>query len=590
MIRNIRIRQWRSYDDATIDLDHPVVFFVAENGVGKSSFFEAARCCLLGFPNGRAAARAVRANADRAELSMELALGVDDIINVTRTLTRTGRATFSASRNGVTLDENTYLSTLQTTWAADGSLIDRLMFGDPGASRSNAPLPIRDHLAELLGVTPMLDAAATLRLAQADAHSRVATAREAVNASADQVAAQEAAVDDAREVLGAIVAERDAARADITAAEAAATLAAQWEKFRADAATYRRQVDELTAEIGRAVRDEAQAAPPSLDEARLEAEADLSAARSASAEADLSAARAATGAELLASPTNTCPTCLRPLDEHERLAALTAHGETVARSRTDNDRAATLITQAQKRLQTIAEFTRRLDRLHAPVEPTDPDPGPDAAAILERLRLRDRELAERLGEARAHLEAAETTLAEARANANEAVRLGQAAREELLLETTAAMLEHIADRYLSERIEPLTEDVAFRWKLLFGTEGLTLGPGGEITLRRGNVDLEMQDMSGGERAIANVIVRLLVSAATTRLPSVWFDEPLEHLDPRRRAGVAASLLQAVVAGTVPQVVVTTYEEGIARRLALAAPKVAAVVFAEAPEVEQQFPR
>src|SRR3546814_7572516 len=69
------------------------------------------------------------------------------------------------------------------------------------------------------------------------------------------------------------------------------------------------------------------------------------------------------------------------------------------------------------------------------------------------------------------------------------------------------MLENIADRYLSERIEPLTEDVASRWKLLFGTEGLTLGPGGEITLRRGNIDLELQDMSGGERAIANVIVR-----------------------------------------------------------------------------------
>src|SRR3546814_18072733 len=88
MIRNIRIRQWRAYDDATIDLDYPVVFFVAENGVGKSSFFEAARCCLLGFPNGRAAARAVRANADRAELSMELALGDDDIINVTRKIGR----------------------------------------------------------------------------------------------------------------------------------------------------------------------------------------------------------------------------------------------------------------------------------------------------------------------------------------------------------------------------------------------------------------------------------------------------------------------------------------------------------------------
>src|SRR3546814_16198149 len=104
-----------------------------------------------------------------------------------------------------------------------------------------------------------------------------------------------------------------------------------------------------------------------------------------------------------------------------------------------------------------------------------------------------------------------STRAGAGADANEAARRGQAAREELLLETTAAMLENIADRYLSERIEPLTEDVASRWKMLFGTEGLTLGPGGEITLRRGNIDLELQDMSGGERAIANVDRKSVVS-------------------------------------------------------------------------------
>ena len=60
MIRRIRIRDWRPYRDATIELSHPVVFFVAPNGVGKTSVYEAARCCLLGFPKGRAAGRAVR--------------------------------------------------------------------------------------------------------------------------------------------------------------------------------------------------------------------------------------------------------------------------------------------------------------------------------------------------------------------------------------------------------------------------------------------------------------------------------------------------------------------------------------------------
>jgi DNA repair exonuclease SbcCD ATPase subunit len=87
-------------------------------------------------------------------------------------------------------------------------------------------------------------------------------------------------------------------------------------------------------------------------------------------------------------------------------------------------------------------------------------------------------------------------------------------------------------------------------------------------------------MSGGERAIAEVIVRILVSAAVTRIPTMWFDEPLEHLDPRRRESVARTLVQAAAAGTIRQVVATTYEEGIARRLAAAAPDLVGVVYAD----------
>ncbi len=93
MIRRIRIRDWRPYRDATIELDHAVVFFVAPNGVGKTSVYEAARRCLFGFPKGRTAGRAVRAGADRAELSMDLTVGDGITVAVTRTLTRGGRAT-----------------------------------------------------------------------------------------------------------------------------------------------------------------------------------------------------------------------------------------------------------------------------------------------------------------------------------------------------------------------------------------------------------------------------------------------------------------------------------------------------------------
>ena len=60
---------------------------------------------------------------------------------------------------------------------------------------------------------------------------------------------------------------------------------------------------------------------------------------------------------------------------------------------------------------------------------------------------------------------------------------------------------------------------------------------------------------------------------------MWFDEPLEHLDPRRRAAVAQTIVRAAQLGAVDQIIVTTYEEEIARRLATTAPDHVQVTYA-----------
>ena len=51
------------------------------------------------------------------------------------------------------------------------------------------------------------------------------------------------------------------------------------------------------------------------------------------------------------------------------------------------------------------------------------------------------------------------------------------------------------------------------------------------------------------------------------LPFAWFDEPLEHLDPQFRHAVAATLATATRGGSPRQLLVTTYEHGIAQQLA-----------------------
>jgi DNA repair exonuclease SbcCD ATPase subunit len=65
---------------------------------------------------------------------------------------------------------------------------------------------------------------------------------------------------------------------------------------------------------------------------------------------------------------------------------------------------------------------------------------------------------------------------------------------------------------------------------------------------------------------ALLLTRLLILGASTRAPFIWLDEPLEHLDPKLRKVVAGTLAKASSGAGLRQVIVTTYEAELARRL------------------------
>lgn len=580
MIHRLRIRDWRAYRSATIDFSGRLVFFVAPNGVGKSALYEAARHALLGFPSGRGIARGIRGDADSAELSMDLTLA-NRRIAVTRTITRNGRTTFAATSDGANLDEAAFRELVRTSWSADAALVDRLVFGDlDPTGRTKATLPIREHLAELMGVTPMLDAAAELRDAGKAARKSITGLREDVSGSQTAILEAETAHRAAERAFEEVATTLADLSARLEAAQERSTAATAWTEYRAAVEAYNADVATLVTEIGQQISIDPADPAGGLDGVRKVIEADLRAAREARAAAQIAAARSTAAADALAAPVEQCPTCLRPLTEDERLTALHTHTSTSAEAEGHSHQAEANLEEREQRLGIIADFSRRLEKLTRPTAPIHDDPSSEAHALLAELRAQDRALTERLGEARAHRDTTHASLQRERGNLDNADRLNRAAREELLLDTTADMFEQVADRYLSERIEPLAQDIAHRWKLLLGQEGLILGPTGEIRLRRGSVDLELDDMSGGERAIAGIVVRLLVTSAVTRIPTIWFDEPLEHLDPRRRAGIAQTLVSAAATNTIDQIVVTTYEEPVVRRLALAAPELVTIVYAE----------
>jgi DNA repair exonuclease SbcCD ATPase subunit len=168
---------------------------------------------------------------------------------------------------------------------------------------------------------------------------------------------------------------------------------------------------------------------------------------------------------------------------------------------------------------------------------------------------------------------AEQELTEQRQTAEQSATAYARYRLEAVSGVVAESLAAAASEILSTRIEPLANEVMHRWKRVFGERGaLRLGADGRLSIVRGPEEVPFEDFSSGEKVIALLATRLLIVTASTAVSFMWLDEPLEHLDPTNRRILASLITRAN--GPVRQVLVTTYEESLARRLAEQVPHVA----------------
>jgi DNA repair exonuclease SbcCD ATPase subunit len=578
MIRRIRAARWRAYEELDLSLTRPVTFFVAPNGVGKTSLVEAVRWALLGVPEDRSLGSAVRSGHDSATVELDLALPNGSDVGVTRTLRRGGTVSFSARLDGEQVDEGRYHAALREAWLADRGLLDALIFG-PSTSGKRTGFPIRDHLADVFGVEALLAASGELGARRTSLAASIRSLRDDLSGTVDAVDAAARTVSALEADLGTAASERHAAERAVAELEASAALATAWESYRQGLKEYGDRVRALVLEMTGVLDVEGQDPEVAVAAGEREAAAALERSMSAKTAAEVQVAAAASAADLLAEAIDQCPTCLRPLTDGERHAALASHDSTSGDVRSEITQHDNESAMARQRLAAISGFGKRLNQLHAPVEPKGADPGPEAAGTLAHARQRATELIERHGALTAKLEAAKKHLAELRRAAEDQTALVAAAREDLMIDITQKTMSAVADRYVTERIDPLTREIGRRWKLVFGSEGLQLGPDGQLSVSHGDVDLALRDLSGGERATAVLVTRLLLIGSVTRAPTIWFDEPLEHLDPRRRAAVAQTIVVAAQAGAVNQVFVTTYEENLARRLAATAPDTVDLTYA-----------
>ena len=573
MIRRLTLQNWRAYEHLELHFRPGATFVVAPNGVGKSSIVEGARFALFGFvpPAREGAARVARTGTTSAMVEVELPSG--RLLTVSRPYPAKPRASTAPT---VLLDSepqasDTLEALLGEEYGAEPAFLARLAMLQSSTVFSEAKgLDLRDHLCRVFGVDGLLAALDQTKALAAVAKKTVDSARKPAAALPDNELAALAEVEArATELIEAADTGRAAAEQALAAARTGAEAHQRYDAWKAAADRYTTAAtaiaNEAAALLGQAEPQEAARLPAALEAAETEAVEALDEVRRWRAQLTGRAEAIRAGLVELEGAEGSCPVCRRPLEPDDVEAARAGHERDLAALETelsslDEPAAARLVTELRR-------LRHQLVNEPSPGDPP-PQPDPDQAATSE-------------AQAMERFEAAVATAAERRAILAEAVRrreAGESAKGELeavtaafersaTLEAAAAALDAARLRILTESVEPLEELLADNWRNLFvDRPGVGLDGDGSVSRRIGTELLQYEQFSDGEKMVTQLLLRVLVLRATTRLGFFWVDEPLEHLDPDARRALAVLLAQAPEEPSFRQVLVTTYEEPLIRRL------------------------
>lgn len=573
MIRTLTLSNWRAYQHLELTLDTGTTFIVAPNGVGKTSIVLAFGWVLFGDEAGISGVECIRAGAERTEITLTMALRAGRTLKLARSRGLKGRETVTYHVDDRKITNADGVEVLEEEFGVSLPIAARLCMMRSTDNSGGDALDLRDHLYRAFGVADVLaakeEAKQQLNAARNARKQLVSTAKE----TEGDTASVTEELKDLETTIGGLDQERGRLQRGIGQHEEWLANLHAWQIYDLAVADREEAIQRLASSAAAlGAPSPTRAIEPAIDEIVEQATA---AAAEAEHKHTTTAGRAAAARHALdllngVDAAAKCPTCLREFEagdlDHARTTLRSTEQATLAESTAassdlDDHRAHLRDTEtlrAQARALPPAPTPPTADK----VEPDDEPPGFDQLVEqLERLITQRAELDQR----HRHLS---NQLAEFEQAAAIQDNLIEAHRREALAEAAHLTLSDTADRLTQERIDPLANEVRWRWKRLFGDDGLTLRPDGSIVRVIGDRELGWDALSGGEKIWARLVTHLLVLSASTTLPFAWFDEPLEHLDPRTRRAVAASLASASKAGGPAQLVITTYEHAIARQLAV----------------------
>jgi DNA repair exonuclease SbcCD ATPase subunit len=581
MIRRLSLQNWRAYSNLDLTFEAGVTFVVAPNGVGKTSLVEGARFALYGEADiGAPPDEIVRLGAESATATIELELPSGAILTVDRELPRklprNRRPPVTAQLVGRQLDEAALNAVLRDAYAADASFLSRLTMLRGDAFHTSTDLKLREHLSEYFGIGALQQAsdAIDIWLKRVDREIRATKQANPVGPRRMNELRQAAQAANDR-VIEATRRHDEATRAAAASSEEERLVAAhaQWQQRQASRTTALQTIMRDAASLGIAVET-----PDNLIETLDAHEGELTNqvddARRAKAQAEGHSTAIRLALDELEGAGAICPVCRRPLSAEEAATAGTEHRADLQRLASDAAAAADRVDRLQEQVVFVRQLRQTVQRvLVTEAEPPAPGRAAEEVAAASRTATDAQQRAmEALVEARTSAAAAARDSAAAERDTAAEQQLRRQYSAYAIGETTRQALRRTTDTLLNGTIEPLTLEIADRWKRMFPDRGpVSFSPDGQLTRQVNGETLPFSAFSGGEQVGAQLLLRLLVLQTATKAEFCWIDEPLEHLDPATRRHVVSLVARIATTTSLKQIVMTTYEEPLAWRVARRAP-------------------
>lgn len=578
MITAVHLENWRAYRNISLRLEPGTTFYVAMNGVGKSSLIEAVQWAFN--RDAKSDPNVIRKGHDQAVVDVELDVDEHHLrvrrsveLGNRRTTPKTLAARTEAWIDGDPVEADEAFKILATAWGADIDFVCRTAFLTDGLIGATEEPDLRTHLCQAFALDHLHDAVDQLEPALKAIGKDIEAARSDARHS-------EAQLKQAQEAVGAETAAVDHTKSRVQQARTAAVstgelLAASQKRLEEEAKRSDWEVSD--AALRETASEIVGVLPPEISLATVLRAASQTAERQVEQLREqqarlierLEVQNAAI--ERLRAAQGDCPVCRRPLDDQSRGHAETLHEHDHEEAQSelsslDVDTPTMIVNELRKLIQ-------KADAVgEAPVPPEND--GIDLAEATESNRLAKAELETALLE----MGAAESRLSEAVADCESiavemesAARLTNLYRKQGLLEATRTAIEMTVKEVLETSLGPVSTEINRRWDAVFADRpGIRVDPDGRIQRTLDAGDLDFESFSSGEKMVARLLLRLATLVSTTKVPFCWIDEPLEHLDPDSRRLVGRTLAFMSKQQHLGQVLVTTYEEDLAITLSQSA--------------------